>query len=221
MKPYIKHLHTTCFALILGGALGLQTSPADEVVTSWTGGASHLYLGMTNLTFGYEFTVGSQEISVTALGLWVPVAPSPTAGLLNYSHEVGLWDITGSSLLAYTTIGSGTPPSLSPSGAWYESVGPLTLSANTTYVLGAKYPEFAMDIDWGTRGAVATSGAGVTLGDARYSYMAFAFPSAVDANLNDGYYGPNMLYTVVPEPATCTLLGLGMLALVWFRRNRR
>lgn len=44
----------------------------------------------------------------------------------------------------------GLPPGLSPAGFWYESIGSLDLSANTTYVLGTKYPFFALDIDWGT-----------------------------------------------------------------------
>jgi hypothetical protein len=66
-------------------------------------------------------------------------------------------------LLASVTIGAGVPPILSPADFWYEAIGPLTLSANTTYVLGAKYPFDAPDIDWGTRNASATAGAGVTL----------------------------------------------------------
>ena len=182
MNPYIKSLYATCAAAIVGGVLALQTCPGNEVVTSWTGGATGLSLGMTNETFGYEFTVGSQPINVTSLGIWV----EPGSGLLNYSHEVGLWEPTSpttGTLLASVTIGSGLPPGLSPAGFWYESIGSLDLSANTTYVLGAKYPFFALDIDWGTRSAAPTAGVGVTLGDARLTFdMTFNFPQAVNAS---------------------------------------
>jgi hypothetical protein len=220
IKSYSSRFSILCLAWILGSAPGWQPSLANEVVTSWTGGATGIFLGMTNETFGYEFTVGPQDINVTSLGIWV----SPLTGELNYSHEVGLWEPTGPStgtLLASVTIGSGLPPSLSPAGFWYEPILPMDLLANTTYVLGAKYPWFAADIDWGTRSAVATAGAGVTLGDARLSYtMTFDFPVAVNGSMNNGYFGPNMEYTIVPEPSSSALFGLGLAGLAWLRSRR-
>lgn len=51
--------------------------------------------------------------------------------------------------------------------------------------------------------------------------MTFNFPQAVNASVNGGYYGPNMEYTVVPEPTSVALLGLGVLALAWNKAQTR
>jgi hypothetical protein len=217
MKSCIKLLFTTCFVLILGGALGLQTCAANEVITSLSGTT---FTGMTNSTFGYEFTVGSQAISVNSLGFY---DPSPTNGL-NYTHEVGLWDYSGN-LLASVIVDSSTA-TLSASGFWYELIpipGSVILSANTNYVLGAKYTFNVIGYDLGDIFATITSSPEVTYGTARNNYsMTFAFPdNVVGGYLDAGYFGPNMDYTVVPEPTTCAMLGLGLLAVVWSRRNRR
>lgn len=215
MKTQIKRLYTTCLAVILGGAFGLQLGSANEVVTSVF--ASY-FPGTTNDTFGYEFTVGSQDISVNALGIW---DSSAGVGLID-SHDVGLWDAFGL-LLTSVTIPSGNSSTLSASGFWYEPIsGSVTLYANTTYVLGAKYPVTAPSIDTGVALATTTSDPEITLGDARRtSSMTFDFPDVIVGGLNDGYFGPNMDYTVVPEPATWSLLGLGLLALVRSRRLHR
>jgi hypothetical protein len=216
MKTHLKRLSTTGFALILGGALGLQTCPANEVVTSVTG---LNFTGMTNLTFGYEFTVGSQPISVNALGVW-----DPSSGVgLNDSHDVGLWDTSGN-LLTSVTVPNGNTATLSLSGFWYMPIsGSVTLSANTTYVLGAKYPEWYPGIDIGVVSATTASDPEVTFGTARYSTsMTFTFPNyIVGGSLDDGYFGPNMDYSTVPEPTTCVVLGMGLLALAWAKRSRR
>lgn len=217
MKPYIKRLYTTCFAVILGGVLGLRTCPANEVITSVSGTT---FYGMTNLTFGYEFTVGSQPISVNSLGVW-----DPSSGVgLNYSHDVGLWDSSGTWLLASVTIPSGNSATLSSSGFWYEPIsGSVILSANATYVLGATYPLYAPDMDPGIIWGTAMTSSEVTFGTARFApaMLTLTFPATTASYMDDGYFGPNMDYTVVPEPTTCAILGLGMLALAWFRRNRR
>ncbi len=202
-------------AALLGCIIGLQSGSANEVVTSVF--ASY-YPGMTNETYGYEFTVGSQDISVNALGVW---DPSLGVGLID-SHDVGLWDELGN-LLTSVTIPSGNLSTLSASGFWYEPIsGSLTLSANATYVLGAKYPLWAPSMDTGVIFATTTSDPEITLGDARRtSTMTFAFPDIILGSLNDGYFGPNLDYTVVPEPNTIAILGLGLLAGARLRGSRR
>jgi hypothetical protein len=220
MKTSFQTTRSFCSVVILGVFLALRTCPANEVVSSWTGGSTGLFLGMTNQTFGYEFTVGNQPLNVSSLGIWI----APASGGLNYAHDVGLWRLTSpttGTLLDSVTIGPGPALSLSPAGFWYEPISPLTLSPNTTYVLGAKYPFFALDIDWGTRSTTPTAGAGVTLGDARLGFgMTFEFPQAVNSFVNGGYYGPNMEYTIVPEPTACVMLGIGSATLAWKRRSR-
>jgi hypothetical protein len=211
MNIYINRISTTCIAALLGGVLGLQTCPGNEVITSLSGTS----FTMTNLTFGYSFVVGSQPISVTDLGIY-----DPSSGIgLNFSHDVGLWDSFGT-LLGSVNVPSGSSATLF-NGFWYEPItaGPVSLAAGNTYVLGAQYN--INDTDLGIIRAVTTTSPEVTFGTAYTSFsFTLAFPATPVPSLDDGYFGPNALYTTVPEPATSVTLGLGLLTLAWSRRSR-
>jgi hypothetical protein len=214
MNTSIRRLSVLCIAAVLGGVLGLQTCPGNEVVTSLSG---PIFTGMTNLTFGYSFIVGSQPISVTDLGIY---DPTPGNGL-NFSHDVGLWDLSSTALLGSVNIPSGTSATLQ-NGFWYEPItaGPVSLAAGGTYVLGAQYN--INDTDLGIIKAVTTTSPEVTFGTTRNSWsFTLAFPINANPSMDDGYFGPNALFTVVPEPATGVTLGLGLLTLAWSRRSRR
>lgn len=212
MKLQIKTLVTTCVFVALALAVETQRCSGNEVITS---ASASLFDGMTNDTFGYEFTVGSQNLNVNALGVW----DSSFGVGLNDSHEVGLWDEFGG-LLTSVTVPAGNTATLSPSGFWYVPISlPVTLSANTTYILGAKYPFSAPGIDTGIIHATITTDPEVTFGTARRgNTLTFTFPDNVVSVWDDGYFGPNMDYTVVPEPTAITMMGLGLLAFTLRRR---
>jgi hypothetical protein len=163
-----------------------------------------------NPTFGYDFTVGSTPLMITALGLWDGPEIIPGQGLVGSigdgffaQHQIGLWDNSGN-LLATAAVQIGTGDTLMGEFR-YSSVltptnpGPVILLPNTTYVLGAAFS--ASDPDelrenFGGAGIQATFDPAVNPGDARAIFGGgFSFPS-----LNGGpgsFVGPNAIFSLV------------------------
>ena len=198
-------------------ANAIITNPGPGIVDNFT----------ANLNAGYDFTVGSTSLMVTALGLWD--GPQKIQGQLSGSagdgfaseHVIGLWDNSGN-LLAKAVMQIGTGDTLI-NGFRYAGVliptnpGPVILSANTTYVLAAAF--IANDPDTivaNFPGQQATFDPAVSPGNARGSLGSFSFPS-----MNDGpgsYVGPNALFTLangVPEGGNAVvMLAIGFTALL-------
>jgi len=208
-----------CCATFDAQANAIITNPGPGMVVDFT----------ANVNAGYDFTVGSTSLMVTALGLWD--GPELIQGNLTGSagdgfaseHVIGLWDNSGN-LLAKAVMQIGTGDTLI-NGFRYSSAlipinpGPVILSANTTYVLGAAF--IANDPDTiraNLSGNQATFDLAVIPGNARGSFGSFSFPS-----LNDGpgsYVGPNALFTVanVPEGGNALLMMSGAVAVVFALR---
>ena len=72
-----------CCSISYGRANTIITNPGPGVVGT-SGGSS---------TFGFDFTVGSAPIELTALGLW----DENSDGFTN-PHSIGLWDSSGTLL---------------------------------------------------------------------------------------------------------------------------
>ena len=120
-------------------ANAIITNPGPGIVDNFT----------ANVNAGYDFTVGPTSLMITALGLWD--GPQKIQGQLSGSagdgfaseHVIGLWDNSGN-LLAKAVMQIGTGDTLI-NGFRYAGVliptnpGPVILSANTTYVLGAAF----------------------------------------------------------------------------------
>jgi len=207
---FVCALILSCWPAFNAQANTIITSPGPGIVDDFT----------ANLNAGYDFTVGSAPLMITALGMWD--GPEEVQGSLTGSagdgfaseHVIGLWDNSGN-LLAKAVMQIGTGDTLI-NGFRYSSVlipinpGPVILSANTTYVLAAAF--IANDPDTivaNFSGNQATFDPAVSPGNARGSLGSFSFPS-----LNDGpgsYVGPNALFTVangVPEGGTTAVLML-------------
>ena len=166
-----------------------------------------------NDTVGFSFTIGSSPLSVTQLGVW----DSGNDGLDN-SNQVGLWNNTGT-LLASVTILSGSAAPL-VDGFRYSALGlPVTLSADTTYVLGA----FSAIFENRTTGATPpTFSSDATLVGSRRndSQGNFSYPDISHGSFpNQAIVGPNMQYGVVPEPSSALLCGFGIAGVMGFRRR--
>ena len=175
----------------------------NTIITN-TGAGSLLFSG-ANQNLGYDFTIGPQNIQITALGLW----DQNQDGLAS-AHVVGLWDNSGN-LLAKATIDPGTIDPLVGEFR-YSSVliltnpGPLILSAGMKYVLAGAYMMNDPDLAKATNSA--TFDPAVISGDERFSEGGFSFPSG--NNGAGAFLGPNAQFTVisngVPESGSTIVL---------------
>ena len=164
-------------------------------------------------TYGFDFTVRSQPLLITALGIF----DDGSDGLIA-SHPVGLWNSSGS-LLASVVIPAGT---LAPNidGFRYVTLSsPVTLAAGTLYVLGAGYGFLDDNYRHNLNGNQATFDSAVTPGRAKVSSSAaFTFP---DANEGAGSeVGPSVIFSV-PEPNTMGLFGCAVIMLCCKRLTMR
>lgn len=162
-------------------------------------------------TIGWGVDVVS-PVRVTALGIW----DEGSNGLL-VSHEVGLWNGTGT-LLASTTVPAGTAatpvPSVQGDGQWlFEDIADIVLPVGH-FVLGststgddfrANQAGFILDPDL------------ANFDPAQFAVGAnLQFPDLdAEGQLGISLFGPNFLLepvvTPVPLPASLALLGLGLL----------
>jgi hypothetical protein len=160
-------------------------------------------------TVGTEFTVGGSSFTVYQLGVY-------DNGLdgLGSSHPVGIYTM-GKTLLASATVLSGTVAPIDSEGfRWASLTTPLTLSAGTSYVVAAWYPDQS---DYFR--TTATINSNFTLIRDRYKDLTggLAFPTETAFNSGtSGWYGPNM---ATPIPAAAWLLGSGLIGLVAIRRR--
>ncbi len=167
--------------------------------------------------FGYQFSV-SEPVRVSALGLF-----DYQGNGLAESHPVGIWNEAGT-LLAQVLVdnGSAVVVAANQGHAWrYTDIAPLDLAPGN-YKLGAFYattadpfvgssPEWTANIIYAPQ--VTFGGSFVTTGGTEF----FTEPNT-PTSFNPGFFGPNAMFSPVPEPGTlaCLLVGGLMLA----RRRR-
>jgi hypothetical protein len=186
------------------GTSAVQT--ANGPVFAWTQFAGPA----TNSSMvGWQFQVSGSDLSVDALGFFDDGGDG-----LGSSHQVGIWDNNGN-LLVQIVIPSGTGATLDGDYR-YESISPITLTAGSTYVMGALMPPNDAD------SLIALSSqtfSGVSFLQSRQTILSstasFAFPN-VDAGVSDGVFGPNFKFVDVaaPEPASISMFALGALVLL-------
>jgi hypothetical protein len=159
-------------------------------------------LGNGPFTLGWDFTVNS-TITVNGLGVF----DSGQDGLAE-SHAVGLWDSSGD-LLASTTVGSGLSGTLVDQFR-YNSIAPVTLSADQTYYVGAVWLDGADPMVFNATGLFTNPS--ITYNASAYvgGSSSLAFPSNLYSDTT-GYFGPNI--SAVPEPSTWAMMLLGFAGL--------
>jgi hypothetical protein len=161
---------------------------------------------------GYSFLANS-PISVVSLGVY----DADGDGLAG-SHDVGLWDSSGT-LLASTTVPSGTGGSLN-AGFRFSSIAPVVLSSGSTYYVGAT--ALGEGDLWLEDPLSLTPAPEITYDSRRYtsSSGSLVFPDAAGSG-STGYFGANFEFdsAAVPEPATFGILGVGLAALAVLRRR--
>ncbi len=202
-------------ALLLASALSVAAATVGGDYLG--GGTVSTFVGAT----GFQFTVGSSDITVTGLGLF----DYGSDGFAD-DHTAALFAVSNPTVaLASVSLGSGTTGTFvagTVDGSRFESIPALTLTAGTSYYMLAD--NFSADqFVFGT-GAVAYDLAitwiGYVDGSANSVFSTPNFFSGVPGNL-----GPNLLFTVAstPLPAALPLFasGLGALGLLGWRRKRK
>jgi hypothetical protein len=162
-------------------------------------------------TVGATFTVGSQAVTVTALGVY----DSNQDGLIA-SHAVGIW--SSGSLIGNTVVPAGTGATLQGSYR-YGGITTLTLSANTTYTIGAFFASPSTGYDpIGTLGTWSFDPAFSAAVPYYYSGDPSTFMEPTTGYAASELWAANMLFTVVPEPSSLILTAASGLLILRRRR---
>jgi len=223
----ISVIAATLAVLLCGSARIAQASPIIVGATSEASGGlfySPYYMD------GYDFTTTVDQ-SLTALGFW-------DYGMngLPASYQVGLWATSGQSLLASATINSADPLDVSVTvlgGQWrYETLAaPVALSAGTTYtiawLMGGPDTHLTTDESLSLLPSTSTVNPTITLiADRFLQTSSFTFPTG-SGSINISLRGQvnaqlaPLDSSTVPEPATFSLLGLGLVGAAVARYRRR
>jgi hypothetical protein len=195
-------------AAVLGAAAAAHAGTPAMSYSNNTGES----LGNPPFTLGWEFTVNT-PVTVDGLGVF-----DDSLDGLAESHDVGLWNSTGT-LLTSTTVLAGTADPLIGNFR-YADIAPLTLQAGT-YVIGATWLSGADNNVFTTDGGVVTTIPQITFDAAAYTGgSTLADPTSIVA-ASEGYFGPNLLVTPVPEPATWAMMLVGFGGMGAAMRGRR
>ncbi len=185
------------------------------LVLGWSGGGYNYHIH--DIVIGYEFSVGDSDLLIRSLGFW-----DARGDGLDASIQVGVWNQEGE-LVAQGTVQEGDQTPLI-AGFRYEDLShATTLGANGTYVIGAYLSLYDSGVFLSNVGNVQVGPGIASVGNPRRgAHSALVLPESVVPGASFGYLGPNMMYDVVPEPSSLSLMGCGILALMALsRRNLR
>lgn len=187
-------------------------------------------------TIGFLFEVGGAPLLISHLGAQDVDNPNPNEVLQDGTRpfgdndgfvtsgnvSVGLWDSTGTTLLASVLV---TDTSLQINSWRYEAIagGPLTLDANTRYLIGARVGSgIEAFLDEGTGANDIFSPNGITFLENR-----FATGGVLSAPISNGlgtlgrWGAANATFVPVPEPSSLMLMAGSLLLGLSIARRRR
>ena len=206
-----KRTSASLLVLLVGVVLTLAPAALADVqpVLDLTGGGSAT-VPLSPSVAGWSFHLDN-AITIGSVGIW-DEGKRP----LNIAHEIGLYTSTQQLLLdAFVTNGNSMAVgSASPDGQWlFTPIAPLVLAPGD-YVLAATWGDISDNADPFRYNANAVdpfvnyTGECIKTG---LDYLHLVFPDCGGAPLDRAsFFGPNL--GLVPEPASLTLLALGVLA---------
>jgi len=166
-----------------------------------------------NQSVGWQFDVLS-SLTVTGLG-WF----DENVDGLAVAHRVGIWDPTGA-LLASAVVPAGTT---APLDGQFRTVAisPITLTVGNGYIVGGE--NFATNTERLASNVTQTVNPSIRYIDATFSLIGSGFERPTNFSVaTTGFYGPS--FSIIPEPSSFVLLGLGLPALFvgrWFGSRQR
>lgn len=172
-------------------------------------------------TIGNLFTVSAvSDLQVTALGVM-------DTGLNGFTGTVGvgLWDSTGTTLLASITTGFNAGNTTVGDYRFQTLGSPVTLSASTTYLIGAvvgtSLENFADNSSAAAFTITPAAATYLTLGSSQFASGGTLTAPTTSGGAPVGRWGPaNLQFSAIPEPSTYAAI-FGGLALVGALIRRR
>jgi len=186
-------------------ALPITSSLADSTAGFYNGGGSRFNFDRGT---GYFFTP-MVDLTVTALGVF----DHGTPGFVD-SHDAGIF-LSDGTLVASIALPSGLP-GYAADGSRFLSIPNVSLSSGTQYyIIGNNWltDQYAFG-----NGAV-TYAPEITWNGFGDSDSNSIFDHVTNLGGLPGDLGPNFQFTVVPEPGSVTLFGLGGMILLLHRRK--
>lgn len=234
----MKPLFVACVAAL---AVWWSASPARAafLVTNsgYVEGSSVIFnqsgLGQFDQPVGYRFTVGANDLKVTALGDWDSRADGLPSPIL-----VVLWDTSTSAALANVTVPAGTAGTLGATDYRFVTLtSPVTLLAGHSYTIAdRRTPAGGIQTQEDLSSGPAAFSPDITFNGTYNTSPAVDFNSPLSSQMptqlisqSPAWVGPNFIYTVSPNVtaapapsslalfASAVLPGLGYFG--WRRRK--